>query len=145
MSTIRSNKKSTRNEALKEEIRDRDRHLFTKNERLCAMSAHGPEAAVFEKASRAELGPVRMQDNLAFMFESTYAMKLTSFAATSCVDEDYQKCWTGFKKFFDPTDPNPMYGEDILTTANKFFPNSIKRCLEQCLCHRHFVKTERKK
>ena len=68
------------------------------------MAAHGPEAAVFEKASNADLKPVPPNpDALAFMFETTYTMKLTSYAATGdIVDEDYQLCWGGFKKHFTP-------------------------------------------
>ena len=37
-----------------------------------AMSGHGPDAATFERASRAELVPQKLDDTLAFMFESRY-------------------------------------------------------------------------
>jgi homogentisate 1,2-dioxygenase len=36
------------------------------------MSAHGPESAVFDKASTMELKPVKMEGTMAFMFESCY-------------------------------------------------------------------------
>lgn len=36
------------------------------------MTAHGPESEVFEKASNADLKPVKIDGSLAFMFESCY-------------------------------------------------------------------------
>ena len=66
------------------------------------MTPHGPEAAVFEKASKAELKPERYQNTLAFMFESRYVMTPTKFAMESeCRQRDYSKCWSGIKKNFD--------------------------------------------
>jgi len=41
------------------------------------MSPHGPEAAVFEKASNAELKPHRYENTLAFMLESRYVIQPT--------------------------------------------------------------------
>lgn len=70
------------------------------------MSPHGPEAAVFEKASRAELGPERYRDTLAFMFESRYVIAPTRFALeTPARQRDYQACWAGLEKHFDPAKP----------------------------------------
>lgn len=67
------------------------------------MSPHGPDASTFDKASVAELKPVRMsEDSLAFMFESTYLLRVTAWGAAANVDEDYWKCWQGFKKNFQP-------------------------------------------
>ncbi len=55
------------------------------------------------QASVAELKPVRMsEDSLAFMFESTYLLRVTAWGAAANVDEDYWKCWQGFKKNFQP-------------------------------------------
>jgi homogentisate 1,2-dioxygenase len=65
------------------------------------MAAHGPETQVFEKASTCTLEPQPPKnDALAFMFETTYIMQLTSYAASENVDANYQKCWGGFKKHF---------------------------------------------
>lgn len=66
------------------------------------MTPHGPEAAVFEKASKAELKPERYENTLAFMFESRYVISPTKFALESgCRQREYAKCWSGIKKHFD--------------------------------------------
>ena len=71
-----------------------------------AMSGHGPEAEVFEKASTMELKPAKVgEGSMAFMFETTYQLKLTKYAhdiSTDFVDKDYYKCWQGIVKHFDP-------------------------------------------
>jgi homogentisate 1,2-dioxygenase len=67
------------------------------------MSAHGPEAAVFEKASTAALKPERYDDTLAFMFESRYPIQPTRYALDSAArQQDYLDCWKGIVKHFDP-------------------------------------------
>lgn len=69
------------------------------------MSAHGPEAAVFEKASNVDLKPTPPNpDHLAFMFESYYTFKLTEYGTTN-QDEHYPECWSSIKKNFDPSKP----------------------------------------
>eukprot|EP00331_Platyophrya_macrostoma_P028207 CAMPEP_0176435696 /NCGR_PEP_ID=MMETSP0127-20121128/17493_1 /TAXON_ID=938130 /ORGANISM="Platyophrya macrostoma, Strain WH" /LENGTH=446 /DNA_ID=CAMNT_0017818807 /DNA_START=38 /DNA_END=1378 /DNA_ORIENTATION=+ len=66
------------------------------------MSAHGPEGDVFEKASNAELKPVKLEGNLAFMFESCYQLKTTKYVMTDdLVDKNYWKCWQNIKTHFD--------------------------------------------
>lgn len=66
-----------------------------------AMSPHGPEAAVFEKASQAALKPEYYRDTLAFMFESRYVFKPTEQALASPLRQlDYPECWAGLKKLF---------------------------------------------
>lgn len=65
------------------------------------MSPHGPEAAVFEKASNAELKPERYEDTLAFMFESCYILVPTLYALESpYLQKDYTGCWQGLQKQF---------------------------------------------
>ena len=65
------------------------------------MSAHGPDAATFRKATAADLAPVKFDGGLAFMFETSYILKLTNFAATATHrDMEYQTCWDGCQKFF---------------------------------------------
>lgn len=67
-----------------------------------AFSAHGPEAAVFEKASNAELQPERYRDTLAFMFESRYPIVPTAFALEAPQRQrDYLRCWEGIPRTFD--------------------------------------------
>ncbi len=65
------------------------------------MSAHGPDADTFEKASRAELTPQRYENTLAFMFESRSVICPTRFAMeTPALQRDYFECWQGLKKYF---------------------------------------------
>ncbi|MBX2858223.1 MAG: homogentisate 1,2-dioxygenase [Cellvibrionaceae bacterium] len=65
------------------------------------MSPHGPEAAVFEKASTAQLAPQRYERTLAFMFESRYIIHPTQFALQSPTRQrDYLHCYRGIKNHF---------------------------------------------
>jgi homogentisate 1,2-dioxygenase len=65
------------------------------------MSAHGPDAATFEKASAAELKPHKIDGTLAFMFETKLACRPTVFAMkTGALQTEYDTCWSGFKKHF---------------------------------------------
>ncbi len=65
------------------------------------MSPHGPEAAVFEKASSVELEPDRYRDTMAFMLESRYVIQPTQWALeTELRQRDYIQCWDGIKKNF---------------------------------------------
>jgi len=65
------------------------------------MSAHGPDAATFDRATQAELGPVRYQDTLAFMWESRYVFRPTRFALeTPALQKNYDAVWNGFRKHF---------------------------------------------
>ena len=62
------------------------------------MSAHGPDLATFEKASAAELEPHRIENTLAFMWESRYVFRPTKFAMTAReLQKDYDKVWDGFR------------------------------------------------
>ena len=63
------------------------------------MSAHGPDLATFEKASTALLAPHRIEDTLAFMWESRYVFRPTRFALSAPeLQKDYDAVWDGFKK-----------------------------------------------
>ena len=65
------------------------------------MSAHGPDAATFEKASHADLKPQKIDGTLAFMFETKLVCRPTAFALqTPFLQPDYDACWDGFKKHF---------------------------------------------
>ena len=66
------------------------------------MAAHGPDAASFEKASNAELGPDFLGDTLAFMFETRLAVTPSAYAmACDELQSDYFECWQGLGKNFD--------------------------------------------
>ncbi|MBA3633072.1 MAG: homogentisate 1,2-dioxygenase [Acidobacteria bacterium] len=65
------------------------------------MSAHGPDLDAFEKASNAKLKPQKIENTLAFMFESRYVICPTRFAMeTPSLQADYYKCWQSLKKNF---------------------------------------------
>jgi homogentisate 1,2-dioxygenase len=65
------------------------------------MQPHGPDVAVFERASSAELRPHRLENTLAFMWESRYVFRPTKFALSSPqLQKDYERIWDGFKKHY---------------------------------------------
>ncbi len=71
------------------------------------MSGHGPDAASFEKASMIDTSrPQHITDTMAFMFESRYVFHPTRQALESPqLQGDYQDCWAGLRKHFDPARP----------------------------------------
>ncbi|MBA3769150.1 MAG: homogentisate 1,2-dioxygenase [Blastocatellia bacterium] len=65
------------------------------------MSAHGPDLDAFEKASKAELKPQKLEGTLAFMFESRYIVRPTKFAMDSSeLQHEYGEVWQGLRKNF---------------------------------------------
>ncbi|HEV2303174.1 MAG TPA: homogentisate 1,2-dioxygenase [Stellaceae bacterium] len=65
------------------------------------MAAHGPDAASWGRASAAELTPHKIEDTLAFMFETRLVIAPTRFALeTPALQRDYDACWQGFPKLF---------------------------------------------
>lgn len=65
------------------------------------MSAHGPDAEVFDKATNHDGKPYKLNNTMAFMFESCEIFHPTDFALSSGLeDRDYWKCWQGLKKNF---------------------------------------------
>ena len=66
------------------------------------MSAHGPDAKTFAKASTEELKPIKLPDTMAFMFESTYMFKMTDWASANHLDEKYYECWQDLPSCFKP-------------------------------------------
>jgi homogentisate 1,2-dioxygenase len=67
------------------------------------MSGHGPDAASYEKAMRAELMPERLSNTLAFMFETRYVCRPTKYAMeTAELQHEYYECWQGLEKHFRP-------------------------------------------
>jgi len=71
------------------------------------MTAHGPDADTFEKASNADLSkPDYIKDTMAFMFETRLAFRPTKYAIeASHLQAKYFECWQGLKKHFDPSKP----------------------------------------
>ncbi len=72
------------------------------------MSAHGPDAATFEKASAADLSkPDVITDTMAFMFETRSVIRPTLQAMQSAqLQADYQDCWAGLQRRFNVTASN---------------------------------------
>jgi homogentisate 1,2-dioxygenase len=67
------------------------------------MSAHGPDRDTFEKASAAELVPQKVDDGLAFMFETRWPVSLTPQAeAAEHLQDDYDDVWQGLERHFRP-------------------------------------------
>ena len=63
-----------------------------------AFSAHGPDKATFDKASRGESKPHKIENTLAFMFESRYVFEPTAFAMEGgFLQADYDGVWGGFE------------------------------------------------
>jgi homogentisate 1,2-dioxygenase len=63
------------------------------------MSAHGPDAPSWEKASFAELKPEKFEGGLAFMFETVRPFRLTRWGhETPLLQSGYDAAWNGFPK-----------------------------------------------
>ena len=68
------------------------------------MLPHGPDASGFEKAARADLKPVKLDDTMAFMFETRLPQIPTRFAVElETRQHDYVDCWRGLRKRFNGT------------------------------------------
>jgi homogentisate 1,2-dioxygenase len=62
------------------------------------MSAHGPDVASYDKASKTELKPHKIDNTLAFMWESRYVFRPTKAAlAAKELQKNYDRVWDGFK------------------------------------------------
>ena len=60
-------------------------------------AAHGPDIATYEQAIAAELVPKKIENSMAFMFETCYVLAPTAFALeTPALQSDYDHCWNGF-------------------------------------------------
>jgi homogentisate 1,2-dioxygenase len=69
-----------------------------------AMVPHGPDAEAFDKASQATLAPHKLDNTLAFMFESRWRMRPTAFALNGgALDGDYASCWSTLADNFQST------------------------------------------
>lgn len=62
---------------------------------------HGPDLATFDKASAAELKPHKLENTLAFMWESRFVFRPTKFALGAPQrQKDYEAVWDGFRRHF---------------------------------------------
>ncbi|MFJ9623398.1 homogentisate 1,2-dioxygenase [Streptomyces sp. NPDC101181] len=67
------------------------------------MSAHGPDRDTFERASAAELTPQKIDDGLAFMFETRWPVTATAQAASADhLQRGYDDVWQGLTRDFRP-------------------------------------------
>ncbi|MEO7067498.1 MAG: homogentisate 1,2-dioxygenase [Rhodanobacter sp.] len=69
------------------------------------MTAHGPDAATFEKASAADpVKPDVIDGTMAFMFETRKVIRPTQQAlASPLLQQNYSDCWQGIAKHFNPS------------------------------------------
>ncbi len=66
-----------------------------------SMVPHGPDAEAFDKASNAALAPHKLDNTLAFMFESRWRFHPTEFAINGgALDRSYASCWAGLADRF---------------------------------------------
>ncbi|MER5970027.1 homogentisate 1,2-dioxygenase [Streptomyces sp. NPDC002055] len=69
------------------------------------MSAHGPDRETFDRASAAELRPQKIDDGLAFMFETRWPVTATRQAAEAGhLQRGYDDVWQGLEANFRPGD-----------------------------------------
>jgi homogentisate 1,2-dioxygenase len=70
-------------------------------------SAHGPDAATFERASQARLAPHKVEHTLAFMFETRFLMQATAWAMDSPERQGgYADCWHDLRRHFPAGGPH---------------------------------------
>ena len=70
------------------------------------MLPHGPDRDAFERASNAELKPHKLENTLAFMFETRFPQRVSAFAANSgALQQDYGGYGHKLTKHFDPSRP----------------------------------------
>ena len=65
------------------------------------MAGHGPDLATWRRAVEAELKPHKVEQTLAFMFETRMIIRPTAWAlADATLQHDYDEAWTGFPRNF---------------------------------------------
>jgi homogentisate 1,2-dioxygenase len=70
------------------------------------MLPHGPDVDAFERASDVELKPERLENTLAFMFESRFPQRVSAYAAQSAsLQKDYGGYGQKIAKHFNPGKP----------------------------------------
>jgi homogentisate 1,2-dioxygenase len=65
------------------------------------MSAHGPDTETFHKAIKGDDKPEKVDQTMAFMFETSQVFQPTAQAMNAdFLDKDYYKCWQKFEPLF---------------------------------------------
>ncbi len=93
-------------------------------------ASHGPDADTYAKASTAELAPQKLDDTLAFMFESRWTILPTRQAMDAPSRQpDYDEVWAGLTAQFplSPARPNPNPNPN-----RRYWPVSTARPLLRC-------------
>ncbi|KAL6199107.1 hypothetical protein ACLB2K_028894 [Fragaria x ananassa] len=70
------------------------------------MTPHGPDTKTYEAtiARGNDVGPQKISDTMAFMFESCLVPRICSWALESpFIDHDYYQCWIGLRSHFTGT------------------------------------------
>ena len=67
------------------------------------MSAHGPDGETCTKAINAQLQPAKIDNTMAFMFETSQVLRPSQFAL-ECpeLQNDYDACWASLPVTFNP-------------------------------------------
>ena len=82
------------------------------------MTAHGPDAESWRNARKAELKPHKIENTMAFMFESRFAMRLTRYAVESAeLQHDYSKAGRDWRNIFQGI--KPQVGRALAPFAGK--------------------------
>jgi homogentisate 1,2-dioxygenase len=70
------------------------------------MLPHGPDADAFQAASTAQLAPRKLENTLAFMFETRFLQRVTAYAAALPeLQPDYPNYGRALVKNFNPSRP----------------------------------------
>lgn len=71
-----------------------------------SMVPHGPSAEAFGKAVASDLAPQKLDNTMAFMFESCLRIVPTEYAmGLPQLQDNYADCWTDLKSHFTPARP----------------------------------------
>lgn len=86
------------------------------------MSAHGPDSSTFEKASNADLQPMKVgESSMAFMFESCLMVGVTDWGLKSCrkVQEGYNaESWEPLKPHFKRPEKGGGRKQHLVSNGN---------------------------
>ena len=87
------------------------------------MQPHGPDTEAFNLASTAELGPVKLEGTMAFMFETVHPQRVSTYAAhLPQLQDHYADCWAGLEKRFTGAPSEPSNGPAAARSARGHKP-----------------------
>ena len=68
------------------------------------MLPHGPDTMGYDKATKSDLEPVKLDGTMAFMFETRFPQMVSTYAANlPGLQDNYIDCWDGIERKFDGT------------------------------------------